>query len=108
MSDLEVRRFELTDFEDVMAILCQSWGNPEVVGPNILRRIQANPEFQYVAERQGDVVGFMTSYGISFKERTGSVGYFATDIEHRRTGVARAAPVHGCRGGPPGSCAGGS
>jgi N-acetylglutamate synthase-like GNAT family acetyltransferase len=88
MAEINVRRLELSDLQDVLAILVQSWDTPDVVGPAILNRMRANPDYQYVAERGGDVVGFQTSYGIDPKAGVGSVGYFATDIEHRRTRVA--------------------
>ena len=90
MAPITVRRLELTDLEDVLNILCQTWTTPDVVGPAILNRIRANPDYQYVAELDDRIVGFQTSYGIDLENGIGWIGYFATDIQHRRKGVASA------------------
>lgn len=88
MENIKIRNLKMEDFEDVMNIVCQYWDKPEIIGPELLKRLKLNPEYQYVAEKEGKIVGFMTSYGIDFKEKIGWVGYFATDITHTRQGIA--------------------
>ena len=87
MDEMKIRRYRSADQDAVVAL----WHRCELVCPqndplkDIRRKLQVNPEWFLVGEKNGSLVATCMA---GYEGHRGWINYLAVDPEHRRQGLA--------------------